>query len=217
MDDHLGMIRGALRARGASETPHVIVGHSLGAILAIEYAARFPAEVRGLVLLSLPYYRSAAEARAFIGAHGSWMARLTVANGTGAHAIHIAHMAVQPLLMSFAALFAAVTRVVPPAVAVDSLEHTWASYSRTLDRCILNHNLSPALATLTAVPILALHGTRDLSASLAAVHALATRMPNVVVQPLVCAHHPFIERHDACLDAIVRFTKDLIAIPPVAP
>jgi hypothetical protein len=41
-------------------------------------------------------------------------------------------------------------------VATDSLNHTWKPY------------YSHALATLTTLPILALHGTHDPSASLAA-------------------------------------------------
>src|SRR5258707_4949147 len=103
------MIRGALRARGAAEPSHIVVGHSLGAVLAVEYAARFPTDVRGLVLLGLPYYRDATQAQAYIGKHGSWMARLTVANGRTAHALHALHAIAHPLLIPVVAAFATLT------------------------------------------------------------------------------------------------------------
>ena len=38
--------------------PFVLVGHSMGSLLSLAYAARYPENVDGLVLLSLPYYGS---------------------------------------------------------------------------------------------------------------------------------------------------------------
>jgi pimeloyl-ACP methyl ester carboxylesterase len=207
IDDHLAAVRATLAARGAADAPLVIVGHSLGAILAAEYAARSAAQVRGLVLLGLPLFRNATEAREYIGEHGSWMARLTVANGRAAHAVHAVHAVMHPLLIPLAAAFATVTRAVPPDIAVDSMYHTWASYSRTLDRCILHHDPTPALAALGHIPILMLHGSNDSSAPVARVAALAARMANVTLRTFPGGHQLFLKQHDACVEAIASFAR----------
>ncbi len=81
ISDHLDALTTTLTDQGLASEPIVLVGHSLGAILAIEYASRFPEHVRSVILLGLPRYTSSSEARTYIGAHGDWLARLVVANG----------------------------------------------------------------------------------------------------------------------------------------
>src|SRR5262245_7544976 len=53
VDDHLAALREMLSRLGVVDRPLVILGHSLGAILAAEYAARYPNDVAGLILLGL--------------------------------------------------------------------------------------------------------------------------------------------------------------------
>jgi pimeloyl-ACP methyl ester carboxylesterase len=127
------------------DQPLVLIGHSLGAILAVEYASRFPAEVSGLVLISLPRYQSKEEAQAYIIEHGQWMAHVTVRNGGIAHLVHLFVAAIRPILRL---LVRCIPSDVPPDVAEDALSHTWSSYSRTLEHCILSHDLTPALRAL---------------------------------------------------------------------
>lgn len=200
--DHLASIDATLGSVGLDEQPITLIGHSLGAILAIEYAARFPARVARIVVMGLPYYSNAREARAFIGSHGDVLSRLTVANGRLAwlvcHAIHMAPRLSTRIAVTLGKQF-------PPEVAADTICHTWESYSRTLARCILDHDLTLALNGLPAVPILALHGRVDPTAPLSAVAALVPRFPNLHLQTLPGKHHLFLEEHDACLRAIQQF------------
>ena len=58
VDRHLDALDAAL----AGHRHMTLVGHSLGAVLAVAYAARHPAVVRRLVLLGLPYFGSQATA-----------------------------------------------------------------------------------------------------------------------------------------------------------
>ncbi|MCA1666500.1 MAG: alpha/beta fold hydrolase, partial [Thermomicrobia bacterium] len=60
VEDHLSALHRTLNRLSLTEQPLVVIGHSLGAILAAECAARCPAHVRGLVLISLPSYQSKA-------------------------------------------------------------------------------------------------------------------------------------------------------------
>jgi len=61
-----------------------VVGHSLGAILALEYAALHPQRVGSLVLLNLPCYSNRNEARRIIRKQGG-LHQLTVSNRALAH------------------------------------------------------------------------------------------------------------------------------------
>ncbi|KAI1619323.1 Alpha/Beta hydrolase protein [Exophiala viscosa] len=46
-----GAVNGASSNNNSSEEPVLLVGHSLGAIISLQYAARFPSQVAGLLLL----------------------------------------------------------------------------------------------------------------------------------------------------------------------
>jgi pimeloyl-ACP methyl ester carboxylesterase len=199
VDDHLAALQGTLLRLRTARDPLVIVGHSLGAILAAEYAARYPTGVAGLILLGLPRYASKAEAVAYISEHGQWMARITVHNGHMAHFVHRGMVALRPLL---ALLVPLLTRDMPRPVAADALRHTWRSYSGTLEHCILGHDVTPALTVRTDLPILALHGVDDPAAPIANVRALAAMMPNLTLVAMGDGHHLFLRENAACLAAI---------------
>ena len=59
VERHVTALHGVLADTG----PLTLVGHSLGAILAIAYAARHPGNVNGRALLGLPYFSTADEAK----------------------------------------------------------------------------------------------------------------------------------------------------------
>lgn len=108
------------------------------------------------------------------------------------------------------------TKNVPAVVAEDAIQHTWASYSRTLDHCVLSHDLTPALRALPPIPILALHGDADPAAPLPAVQALSRQMPAIALQILPGKHHIFLRQHPACLAAIEDFLTALLYDRPGA-
>jgi len=202
IEDHLAALHRTLDRLSLTDRPMIVIGHSLGAILAAEYAARYPAHVRGLVLISLPSYRSRVEAQAYIIEHGEWMARATVLNGGVAHSLHLVLATFRPLV---ALLAGRLSHTVPAAVAEDSVAHTWHSYSRTLEHCVLSHTILPALTALGTLPILALHGDADPAAPLAAVQSLASQVPTITLRILPGTHHIFLTQNSACLAAIQSY------------
>lgn len=206
VEDHLSALHRTLERLSLTEQPMIVIGHSLGAILAAEYAARYPTHVRGLVLISLPSYQSRAEAQAYIIEHGEWMARATVLNGGVAHSLHLVLATFRPLV---ALLAGRLSHAVPAAVAEDSIAHTWHSYSRTLEHCVLSHAILPALTALGTLPILALHGDADPAAPLAAVQSLVSQLPTITLRILPGNHHIFLTQNNACLAAIQSYLTAL--------
>ncbi len=202
VEDHLSAVHRTLDRLCLSEQPIILIGHSLGAILAAEYAARFPEHIRGLVLVSLPSYQSKEEAQAYIIEHGDWMARATVLNGAAAHGLHLVLATFRPLVAFLAGQLA---RGVPQEVAEDSIQHTWQSYSGTLEHCVLSHTIMPTLAALRDLPILALHGDADPAAPLTAVRSLASQFPNITLESLPGKHQIFLTQNTACLVAIQSY------------
>ncbi len=73
IEEHVAAIDATIRSLRL-RAPFILVGHSLGALLASRYAARYPAQVSRLVLVSPPVYLAPAEfshlrQRAQIGAY----------------------------------------------------------------------------------------------------------------------------------------------------
>ena len=55
MDEHIRSLRRTIRGLGL-QGPYILLGHSLGSLLATRYARDYPADINGLILLSPPVY-----------------------------------------------------------------------------------------------------------------------------------------------------------------
>jgi len=198
---HLDAITETLAQRGLADRPISLAGHSLGAILAAELAAKFPERVVQLTLVNLPFFRSEGDAREHIATIGA-LARLTVTGHWAAHALCRVMCALRPSLR-FVAPY--VARHLPEAVARDSLLHNYTSYSRTLMNVIVHTRLDPVFDRLTAasVPITFLHGGRDLTAPVNNVRGLVDGHPSwhLDLTP-AAAHYLPITHPDAVANAL---------------
>ena len=134
-----------------------IVGHSMGAILAAEYARRYRDEVSALIVLNAPMFRSEDEGRSRIK-EMSPMAAMFSMQRFWARASCDLVCAFRPLLFRMAPRL---DPEVPPAVARDAVLHRWESFDRTLRNVVLRSNMEQTLRSLTALPITILHGTED--------------------------------------------------------
>src|SRR3954471_3930895 len=85
VDDHLAALVHTLETMGNGSQPLCLIGHSLGAILAVEFAARFRERIQGLIVIGLPLFASEEEARTYLNAHVGWIARSTLGTGRRAH------------------------------------------------------------------------------------------------------------------------------------
>ena len=148
-----------MHASLAGERSVTLVGHSLGAALALAYAARYPSVVRRLVLISLPNFGGAEGATAwFARQRGGWIY-------TNMWATAIACILTRRVV---GRLLPRLLRDIPREVAEDLVAHTMVSSTSSLWEALYRHDLrAEAEATAQILPVLMLHGSADLTAPLA--------------------------------------------------
>ncbi len=149
----------------AAAGPVTIVGHSLGARLAVTYAARHPTHVRRLVLVSLPYFAGGENAKRFLERGDSGWVRT-----------HLVPLALWCLLgrrlLGWAAPMLAGD--VPREVAEGLNQMTWRSSTSTLWEVIYRYDLTADLQQLSPnLPVTFLHGDQDESAPLSRIQEIA--------------------------------------------
>lgn len=156
VSEHLDAIHRTVEpiVRGRRAT---IVGHSMGAILAAEYARRYRDEVSGLIVLNAPMFRSEVEAQSRIK-EMSPMAEMFSVQRFWARASCDLVCALRPLLFRIAPRL---EPDIPPHVARDAMLHRWESFDRTLRNVVLRSNMEQTLRAVTPLPITILHGTDD--------------------------------------------------------
>ena len=172
-DQHADAVRTCLDDLGVAD-PVVIGAHSLGILIALRLAARHPDRVAGIIAFGPPLYPGPAAARAHVAATSA-MGRLFVLPGPAAEAAcrwvcdH----------RSLAARLSVLTHPgLPPAIAADGVQHSWASYSETLERVILAAEASAWLDQINC-PVHLVAGDRDPVVDHDFVRRLAHEHPNV--------------------------------------
>ena len=127
LDDHVMALRRTLIHEQATSRV-TLVAHSFGALVAVEYAARFPDGIDRLVLFGAPVYRSPDEARQGVG-HMSWLAGITIRGRPIARLVCFFHNALSPIAVPVAVLL---RRDLPSDVARDGTLHFWPSLDGTI-------------------------------------------------------------------------------------
>ncbi len=183
-----------------------LVGHSLGALLAVAYAARFTGQVKNLVAIGLPYFGS--EARAY-----RYFRRGPVKGGIVYTNVFLTMVACVITRRVLGRLLPYLLRSVPREVAEDLVKHTWRSSTSSLWEVVYRYDSAVDLARLpSSIGVLFIHGDQDLMAPVAAVQRLAASDPRwrLSVMPGV-DHHPFLRDPEGCLamiDAMVHPPTD---------
>ena len=180
----------------------MLIGHSLGALLSLHLAVRYPELIRGVVLISLPLFATETEARRQL-ARGSAMARLQIEHARLARWFCWGVCNARPVMRSLMPLL---ERSVPPAVARAAVDHIWESASRTVEGVILHTRPAALLDKVPAERLLFIHAADDRTAPLSAVQSYArSRAGTTLVVFPTGGHHPYLRRQLATCAAIARF------------
>jgi pimeloyl-ACP methyl ester carboxylesterase len=179
-----------------NEKRFTLIGHSMGTLLSIAYAARHPEQVERLVLLSAPFFGDAKEARRFFS-HQPIPYGWFFSNMALAAVICIITRRV------FGRLVPYFRRDLPHEVAEDIVKHSWRSFTSSFWEVICNYDVKKDADTLDHLPVLCIHGDQDDTAPLAGAMALANGRQNWRVLILSNVdHHPWLRAPKVCQDAI---------------
>ncbi|MEX1172062.1 MAG: alpha/beta hydrolase [Chloroflexota bacterium] len=154
--DHVDHVLGCLHELGVNDEPCLVVGHSMGALLALHLAVAHPERVSGVVGFAPPLYRTRAEAVARIGGIDP-MARLLALETSAAHRLCqwvCEHRATAAVLAQ------ALRPDLPAPVARAGVRHTWPSYSESLRAVILTATARELLPQID-VPVRLVAGAND--------------------------------------------------------
>lgn len=146
-------VRALMEDEKIAGRPHVIVGHSLGALIGIQYAIEHPGEVEALVLLSLPRFTSYEEAHRLFWLGSPSYRKLLKEHSFGENIAQMRRSGVD-LFLKYLVKF-------PWGVLADCRKFTMRSLTSTLEHCLLNYRLDDVLPALSPVPVLMVHGLRD--------------------------------------------------------
>ena len=188
-----------------NEPQMVLVGHSMGATLALAYTARWPEAVRGLVLLSLPHFGD-------VGAAYRWLRRFP--HGwilTNMYASAIACVITRRVTKKLLPL---IVRDYPREVLDDIVKHNMFSSTTSLWEVVYRHDVAGDIAALPAhIPVVCVHGDADKAAPLQSVEALCAGSASwqLVVLPKV-DHHPWLRAPLECVEAVQATIKRATAV-----
>lgn len=167
-----------------ADGPMTIVGHSMGALVALGLYSRFPDRVRRLILIGLPYFPSRALAEASLS-KVTLMNRLVIGRSWLAPAV--CYMKDMLALPVFAPLVG-----MPVDLYRDYWKHTWASFSRSLFNTLLGSDVEDLLEKVDRTRISLIHGRHDPIAPIEHVRGLVDRFPDLALRELKGGHHLYL-------------------------
>tara|TARA_R110002049_G_scaffold58143_15_gene158545 strand:+ start:6123 stop:6983 length:861 start_codon:yes stop_codon:yes gene_type:complete len=182
--------------------PITLVGHSLGALVTVAYAARFPAQVNNIVAIGMPNFGSQSQAYRYLRS-GRVKYGYVYTNVFLTMVACIISRRVVGWLLPY------LIKSVPREVAEDLVKHTWRSSTSSLWEVVYRYDVAQDLRNLpTRIGVLFIHGELDVVAPLPHIEELAAEGSRWRLRVLRGVdHHPFLRDPDGCLatiDATVR-------------
>lgn len=154
-ESHVSAIYDTLRSL-AIEMPVTIIAHSMGALIALNYAVQHPNMVARIILVGMPLYTSPEEARQDITG-GKKRLKLAYYGPTSHILCTTWCYFLRPMTRRLARFY---LRGKPSHIAEDSVLHTWKSYSQSMQHVIENQHVQELLNQLE-IPLTLLYGNKD--------------------------------------------------------
>jgi pimeloyl-ACP methyl ester carboxylesterase len=191
-------VRRFLEEDGITSRPHVLIGHSLGALISIQYTIDHPDDVEALVLLNLPRFQSAEEAHRLFWLGSPQYRKLLKEHSISENIAQVRRSGVD-LFLKYLVKF-------PWGVLADCRKFTMRSLTSTLENCLLNYRIDEILPALRPLPVLLLHGRRDGVAPFENIKDLPYQYPYMQLEVIPSSgHHAFLTHTRRSLHVIERF------------
>lgn len=190
--------------------PLTIVGHSMGAALALNWAARRVSQVKRVVAFSAPLYSSPEEGLKQV--RGLGLMEGVLALDTPISRAACKWMCTHRMTASW--LAPGVEPRLPIYLARRGVLHTWPAYHATMETIVLQSPWQEALAILAAehVPVVLANGDRDPVPVAGRADHLATQFPNLQSHTHPSAGHDLpIAEPNWCIALLAAVPSDELA------
>jgi pimeloyl-ACP methyl ester carboxylesterase len=191
VDEHLAALEQVL-----PKEPFVLIGHSMGTLLALEFARRHPQRVTGLVLISPPSIQDRAALVKILKAESAVESLMELDNFWAPLVCHL-HEAFGERTYYVYRPF--VERALPDAVVLAATRHRWASYNSSLENVVLKLRATEMLPQMK-VPTLIVVGDHDAYVDQARLRLIA---PNAVIEK--GGHNILWEQPEVVIGAVEKF------------
>lgn len=177
-EEHLGAIEKVLKLENFNSGDVVIVGHSLGAILALGLVGEHPGWFEGIVVIGLPNFVDKEEIK-------DTFARISLWDELSIDSTYQFVCYFHPLYMT--EWFRPDN--VPKDIFDEAKKHTWVSYYRSLDEIVVNSDLRALASKVKDKRILLIHGDKDAAAPIDNVAVLLPIFNRAIFERLEEADH----------------------------
>ena len=195
---HVRMVEQTLADLGLAGRPTIAVGHSMGASLALRWAASTDA-VREVVCFGAPLYRGESEVADRMR-HLGWLEAMLA---RGPLAERVCHWMCENRGTA-QWLAVAVSPALPVRIARDSVLHTWPGYIGAFRALIEDPGWSEALEALSRrrVPVQLVYGAEDRVPVDGRAEELARHHDAVTVRTVAGGHDVPLARAEECADIV---------------
>jgi pimeloyl-ACP methyl ester carboxylesterase len=200
---HIDNIRNAL-LRNEVQPPFVLVGLSMGCLLTLEYAKKWPDEVTKILNIGMPYYRSKEEARKDL--RNSITARIALDWSLPGRILITSIWSIGRRSSKLAGLL---STLYTPEMARESMMCSVGAFYSTLINCLVDNRPEPLLDGTRQIKQSYLHGANDRYTPASRVSQALLARPNTDFTVLSeTGHNTVILAPDATIDWILKSSAD---------
>ena len=200
---HLVKIEDVIEHTQLKESQFIVVGHSMGAFLALNYAIAHPNQVRKLVLINAPMNTDEESLKKAIAENSSqFMVTMTFSKVWGKLVCKI-----HELMPSISyPLIRILEPELPPAIAQAAGQHSYASYSGSFTNILLKQKFYDLLDKVPEIPVLIIASSKDeYSKDLALV--MLPQRSNLKVVKIDGNHNVLLSDPDRISKEILKFIE----------
>lgn len=159
VDDHLGYIERTIDPLMIIDTKIIIIGHSMGAILALNYAIKNPQKVKALVLINPPFSESEDDLQKSMENSSANLISAMTFNLYWGYMICKIHEIMPRLPYP---LIRWAEPDLPAPVAWDTTKHSWESITGSLKNVLQKQNIFKLLPQVKELPLLLITSENDI-------------------------------------------------------
>lgn len=157
LDDHLMALDQTLNPFLRSGQKVSVIGHSMGALLALQYFRRQPEVIDRIILLAPPLYNSREELKERLQQSSVFVAAMSADPLVSSVLCHL-HEVLGPLSIY---IFRPFMKGLPPEVIEDVTLHTWRSFNGSLKNIVAADKFQELVHNLPVQKVLAVLGDQD--------------------------------------------------------